>query len=100
VLAGGTPYVPIDLERSLEYNKTRLDKENAYGKRSPDYHRFDLRIDFRNNMESVSVISYISAENVLNTDNVLRYYFDKSDRNIGTVYQTGFFFVGGVRVEF
>ncbi len=99
-LAGGNPYIPIDIERSILYNKTKRDYDRAYSVRTPDYSRFDLRIDLRHNMESVSVISYISAENIFNTHNVLNYKFNKSTQSVRAVYQTGFFFVGGVRVEF
>ncbi len=100
ILAGGTPYTPIDLEASMAKGKIQYIDGQAYSKRNPDYSRLDVRVDFRNNLPGFSVISYISFENFLNNKNVLLYSYDAYNKQITTAYQLGFFFVGGVRVEF
>ena len=97
---GGAPYTPIDLEESREKNSTKYAKELAYTLRNSPYSRLDMRIDFRNNFESFSIISYISAENVLSTENIYLRYYSRSSNSVKEVYQLGFFFVGGFRIEF
>ncbi|MFH1050328.1 MAG: TonB-dependent receptor [bacterium] len=99
-IAGGSPYIPIDLERSIAENDTKYDRRKAYSVRKPDYSRFDIRIDFRNNYKSFSMVSYISIENVLNNENVYNYTFNNEDKKVDEVLQLGFFFVGGIRIEF
>lgn len=100
IIAGGQPYTPIDLGESIRYGSTEYDEDNPFSKRKPDYSKFDFKLDFRNNLEGVSIISYLSIENAFNRDNVLMYTYDSRDKAIETVMQPGFFFVGGVRVEF
>lgn len=99
-IAGGSPYVPIDLEESASQNETIYLDERAYSVRKPDYSKVDFRVDFRQNLRGAAIISYLSAENLFNNQNVLTYMYDNNSRQIDTVYQLGFFFVGGVRVEF
>lgn len=99
-IAGGTPYTPIDFEESALRNGTYYDEENAYSERKPNYSRFDIRIDFRQNLEKISIISYISAENMFNQENILTYQYNKRNNSRKEIYQMGFFFVGGVRIEF
>lgn len=99
-LAGGNPYTPIDIEMSQNSGRTEYIESEAFAKRKSDYSRFDLRIDFRNNFKSFSIISYVSAENVLSTKNVYGYQYNRRKNEIETIYQLGFFFVGGVRIEF
>lgn len=99
-LAGGAPYTPIDLERSRRYGGSYVDASRAYTERNPDYSRLDLRIDFRNNFGSWSLISYVSVENVLNRKNIQdRQYNPRYDR-VDEISQLGIFPVGGIRAEF
>jgi hypothetical protein len=98
--AGGAPYTPIDIEKSKERNSTRYNEALAYTLRNTPYSRFDLRLDIRNNLDNFSIISYISAENLFSTENIYMRYYSQSSDTIKEVYQLGFFFVGGVRIEF
>ncbi len=99
-IAGGTPYTPIDLAKSRQNNRTYYNTHLAFSSRNSNYKRFDLRIDFRNHYQSMSVISYISFENLFDTKNVFSYQYDAKNKKIQTVYQLGSFFVGGVKIEF
>ncbi|MBX3045069.1 MAG: TonB-dependent receptor [Candidatus Kapabacteria bacterium] len=98
--AGGAPYTPIDVERSLRDNTTRYIDSEAFSLRNPDYSRFDLRIDFRHNLNNMSIISYFSVENLFVKQNVLMSVWDGSNQEVKQVYQLGFFPIGGVRIEF
>jgi hypothetical protein len=99
-LAGGNPYTPIDLEASAIEGETERDFSRAFGVRAPDYSRFDIRVDFRQNFRGLSLISYISVENVLNTENIQTYVYDAQNNEVQAVSQLGFFPVGGIRIEF
>ncbi len=100
ILAGGPPYSPIDTARSDAEGYTYYIDEQAYSMRKPDYSKIDAKIELRHNMQGVAVISFFSFENIFSRQNVLSYQYDDIENEIETVYQPGFFFVGGVRVEF
>lgn len=99
-VVGGNPYTPIDIAKSAERNGTYYLDEKAYSLRNSDYSRLDIRIDFRQNLNNIAIISYFSVENLLNTDNVLMRIFDGKENQVETVNQLGLFPIGGVRVEF
>jgi hypothetical protein len=99
-LAGGAPYTPIDIEKSARLNRTYFLDNQAYSVRKPDYSRFDIRIDFRQNLNNMSIISYISIENLLNTSNVLEYQWDDKNEKVKTINQLGIFPIGGIKIEF
>lgn len=99
-IAGGNPYIPIDLEKSIAANDKEYDKINAYSERKPYYSRFDLRIDIRYNFLKSSIISYFSLENLFNTKNVDKYKYNRTDKTIEPSYQLGLFFIGGIKIEF
>lgn len=99
-MAGGAPFTPIDTITSRANNQTYYLTSQPFSIRKPDYKRFDLKIDFRTNFQKVSIIGYVSIENVFNTNNVLEYQWSNSKKKIESVYQLGFFPLGGVRFEF
>lgn len=99
-LAGGAPYTPIDESKSMERNFTYLDDNNAFSLRKPDYSRVDIKIDFRQNFDGFSMISFVSVENLLNTQNVLEYQWDVKNQKVEITNQLGIFPVGGFRIEF
>lgn len=99
-LAGGAPYTPIDTLTSQNNNQTYYLTSQPFSKRKPDYNRFDIKIDFRTNYQKISIIGYVSIENVFNTKNVLEYQWSNSKKKVESVYQLGIFPLGGVRFEF
>ena len=99
-VAGGAPYTPIDIKRSILAKETKYIDSIAYSSRNAPYSRFDLRIDFRNNFKSLSLASYISFENMFNTRNIWFRWFNQQKGSVTEIPQLGFFFVGGIRIEF
>jgi hypothetical protein len=99
-IAGGAPYTPIDEKLSAERNYTTWDTQNAFSKRKPNYSRADIKIDFRQNFNGWSMISFVSVENLLNTQNVLDYSWDVKTQKVKELYQLGLFPIGGVKIEF
>lgn len=99
-LAGGAPYTPVDLERSRLLHRTQYDESRWFGERRPNYSRFDLKIDFRHDLDGLSIISFVSVENILNTKNLQERMYNAQRDRIQDVYQLGIFPVGGIKVEF
>lgn len=105
-LAGGAPYTPVDTVRSRMFNASGefgpqyLDESRAYAVRYPDYKRLDVKIEFRQNLGSVSIVGFVTAENALNAKNILQYAWDARKNQIVAINQLGIFPYGGFRVEF
>lgn len=99
-LAGGSPYTPIDIDKSNKFSETYYLNNHAFSLRNPNYQRLDIRIDFRDNYQTFAIISYISIENLLNHQNVLTRIWDKKNQKEKVIYQLGMFPIGGFRIEF
>ncbi|HYM20308.1 MAG TPA: TonB-dependent receptor [Candidatus Kapabacteria bacterium] len=105
-LAGGAPYTPIDTVRARMFNASGqfgpqyYDETQAFAVRYPAYKRLDLKIEFRQNLGSVSIIGFITAENALNAKNILTYAWDARRNEITQLNQLGIFPYGGFRIEF
>lgn len=99
-IAGGSPYTPIDTSKSINYSQTYYLDDQAFSLRNPNYQRFDIRIDFRDNYKSFAIISYISIENLFNHKNILLRIWDSKNQKEKIVNQLGVFPVGGFRIEF
>lgn len=99
-IAGGAPYTPVDVERSIKTKETKFIDSLAYTFRNDPYSRLDFRIDFRNNFKGLALVSYISIENFLNTRNIWFRWFNQQKGEVTEIPQLGFFFVGGIRIEF
>lgn len=99
-LAGGSPYTPVDEEKSKKTNFTYYLDTEAFSLRNPSYNRFDIKIDFRHNFENFAIISFISIENLLNQQNILLRIWDVKNQKEKIVYQLGVFPIGGFKIEF
>lgn len=99
-IAGGAPYTPIDPVKSEALQGTYYAEREAFSLRKPDYSRLDMKLELRQNFNKLSIISYISIENVLDNKNVLSYKWDLQNKKPETLYQLGIFPVGGFRIEF
>lgn len=99
-MAGGPLYTPIDLETSRKLHRTYRDKSQRFTQRHPNYSRLDIKIDFRQDFNGFSIISFLSVENLLNTKNVQELIYNPRREDIQKVYQLGLFPVGGFKIEF
>jgi hypothetical protein len=75
------------------------DSDRINSERYPAYSRFDIQWISRFYMKNWNINIYLSIMNVLNRKNIF-YYEYQSDGTIETIYQYGFFPVGGVEIEF
>lgn len=99
-LAGGAPYTPYDVARSILENDACRDYTRAFSERKPNYSRLDFKVDFRLNYKGCAVIGFISIQNILNRDNVLKYSWDKTNQKVKEKYQLGLYPMGGIKIEF
>lgn len=98
--SGGTPYTPIDIERAREVNQLVFDFNRFNANRFQDYHRLDLRIDWRNFFGGWNMVSYVEIQNVYNRQNPFTLIWNQRRSEVETVNQWAFLPVGGVKIEF
>ncbi|RMD96999.1 MAG: hypothetical protein D6814_10345, partial [Calditrichaeota bacterium] len=69
-------------------------------RRFKPYHRLDLRYDYRKYFKKFTLVTYFSIENVYNRKNEGQVFWNTKTHKTEFSYQTGFFPVGGVSLEF
>ncbi|PIU45252.1 MAG: hypothetical protein COS95_04675 [Ignavibacteriales bacterium CG07_land_8_20_14_0_80_59_12] len=80
-------------------NAAWIDTDEINSVRYPNYSRLDIQWISRFYFQTWNINVYIAIQNVFNTKNIF-YQNYRSDGTIETVYQFGFFPVGGFEVEF
>ncbi len=98
--AGGRPYVPYDIESSLDNREVKLLWENAYSVQRNNYKRASIRIGFKHNFERFNVESAIDLQYRTDYTSI---YFDRLDLQTGEIiktYSMGFYPMANVRIEF
>ncbi|MBI2967348.1 MAG: TonB-dependent receptor [Bacteroidetes bacterium] len=99
-LAGGKPYIPIDLEKSNLSESTVYAFDNAYRKRFDDYFRVDAEISYRLNAKRTTQEWIISVQNLTGNKNILTQVYDADAKEIRNEYQLGIFPVAQYRITF
>ena len=99
-LAGGVPYTPCDIERSREHNSWIIDDAHINAKRYPAYISLNVRADHKFNIKKYTLNVYLSILNVLNRKNILSYYWNKLDNQLGTMYQAPILPMFGIEFSF
>lgn len=91
--SGGRYYTPVDLSASALAGSEILDETRFNEAQFPDYFRLDTRFGFRLNSSKrrFSQTLYLDLQNVTNRDNVFVYRYNQVQKQVGTVYQIGFF---------
>lgn len=91
--SGGRYYTPVDLTASARAGTEKLDETLYNSERFPDYLRLDTRFGFRLNSSKrrLSQTIYLDLQNVTNRDNVFVRRYNQVQKEVGTVYQIGFF---------
>jgi hypothetical protein len=91
--SGGRYYTPVDLAASARAGTEKLDEMHYNSQQFPDYFRLDTRFGFRLNSSKrrLSQTIYLDLQNVTNRDNVFIRRYNQVQKEVGTVYQIGFF---------
>ena len=91
--SGGRYYTPVDLAASAITGTEKLDESRYNAEQLPYYFRLDTRFGFRLNSSRrrLSQTIYLDLQNVTNRDNVFVQRYNQVLKQVGTVYQVGFF---------
>jgi hypothetical protein len=98
--AGGMPYVPYDIDASLQNQRVIYDWSNAYLLKREDYKRISLRIGMKRNEKKYSIETALDLQYRTNYTNV---YIDRLDLVTGEVvktYRMGFYPMATIKVSF
>jgi hypothetical protein len=97
--AGGIPYTPFDLDKSVQYKAGIIDENRINRERYPDYHSLNIRIDKKFFFSSQSIDIYLSVWNAYNRKNVTGYVWNVDKNEQKTVYQWSIMPIFGVEWE-
>ena len=100
IYAGGTPYTPFNVERSKEMNRGIWDLTNINGKRLPEYHSLNIRVDKRFYFSNSNLILYLSVWNAYGRDNIAQYVWNEKDNKLDKQLQWSTLPVLGIEFEF
>jgi hypothetical protein len=99
-MAGGNRYVPIDEAASQQKGEAVYISEKAFDERFKNFKKTDVKLSFKINQKRITQSLFVSLENIFNTKNVLRQYYDPRLGSLKIEYQFGLFPIGGYRIEF
>ncbi len=100
VWSGGVPYLPIDVQESVEEGRVRFKWDEVYEERHPDYFRLNARITFRLNGQKVSQEWGLDLQNLTGRQNVYTQNWDNHKQEISTAHQMGFMPMMTYRIYF
>jgi len=86
---GGYRNVPYNLEESVIESEPIYDYDNSYDQRLPDYYRIDFGFNYSYNKSNKVWKVSVDIQNITNTKNVNRQYFDSETNQIVNVYFQG-----------
>jgi hypothetical protein len=98
--AGGRPYIPIDLERSVLGQKIVYAWDQAFTRKLPDYFRTDFQIVYTVNRPGYSVEWRLDIQNMTNHHNPSYYYYEAESQAIRLKKQIGIIPLISYRLEF
>ena len=98
--AGGRPYTPFDIEKSLAMGRGVYDMSKFNSMEFPAYHRLDLRVDKKFYIGRTCLTTYLELQNVYNRNNVYGYFWNEDKNAVGTIYHWSFMPVGGFSYQF
>jgi hypothetical protein len=98
--AGGRPFLPIDLQKSIEQGKTVYAWEEAFEQRLPEYFRADFQVVYRKNNPNNSIEWRLDIQNITDHRNASFYYFDRDANAILLKKQIGFLPLLSFRIDF
>jgi hypothetical protein len=97
---GGSYYVPIDLEKSMESHYRVLDESRAFEVRNPDFLYIDLTLTYRTNHRKFSGIWAIQLKNLLNRKTEIGQVYNDFNQTIEPVRSMGILPFISYKIEF
>jgi hypothetical protein len=98
--AGGRPYVPIDLEQSIQKGTRVYDWNHAFAPRLDNYFRIDAQFSYRMNFSMHSIEVRLDIQNISHHRNSAYYYYNKESGSIALKRFVGIVPLLSVRADF
>ena len=98
--AGGTRYIPVDVDESLKQQTTVWDLSDPFAARYPDYFKADIKFGFKLNGKRITQEYIFFIENFTNHKNMFYQYYKESTNEIITVNQLPFYPMMQFRLTF
>jgi hypothetical protein len=98
--AGGSPYVPFDVQKTVQSGRVTYDWSHAYEVRREDYKRLSLRIGVKRNYKRVSTEMSFDLQYRGDYTSI---YVERIDVTTGEIFDTrnmGFYPMGNFRINF
>lgn len=89
--SGGRRYTPIDVQASILAGQQVNEEGPVFESRHKDYFRVDFKTTVKYNGKRLSQSLSVDLQNVSNQQNVFQQGYNRVTKNVGTVYQRGFF---------
>lgn len=99
-VAGGRPYIPLDLVRSANAGRAIYDFEKAYSVRFSDYFRTDLKLSYRHNGKKSTLEMAVNISNLFNSQNILLQNYSASRQQVVNEYQLSRLIVPQIKLVF
>lgn len=100
IYAGGAPYTPLDMQASMDLNRSVYDFKQVNEARYPDYHSLNIRVDRRFNFSNSNMIVYLSIWNAYNRENVAQYFWNEHEHKQEEQLQWSMLPIFGIEFEF
>ena len=98
--AGGTRYIPLDIEKSMEEKASVYDLDHPYEDKYTDYFKADIKFGYKMNGRHITQEYLFFIENVTNHKNVFYQMYKKSTGEIITMNQLGIYPMMQYRITF
>ena len=98
--AGGKRYVPIDIDRSILYQREIKNGSVAYEAQYDPYFRIDVKPSYKLNTKRFTHELSVDVQNVTKHNNIFQQQYDLNTQTIKTDYQLKFFVIPQYRLTF
>ena len=98
--AGGSPYVPYDVNATVASGEATYDWNQAYSPRYPEYKRIAFRFGIRRNLPGYNIEFFMDLQYRTSITNISLQRIDPKTGEIRNFFTLGFFPMGTWRIQF
>lgn len=98
--AGGSPYIPFDVNATVASGEVMYDWGNAYASRYPEYKRISFRFGIKRNLPKYNIEFMLDLQYRTSYTNIYLQRIDPKTGEIKDFFTMGFFPMGTWRIQF